>query len=87
MNFSFNNLKLSPQIQGRTFQEPEIHYNKQFNHVILTVYINKHKISKNKVIKDATRHIYNYVIQKYSEPVIYCDIDSTVNNHEIRIKK
>ena len=29
----------------------------------------------------------DYVIDKYSKDIIYCDIDSTINNHHLRIKK
>lgn len=42
---------------------------------------------KKKTVENACEHIVNYVIEKYSRPVIYCDIDSTINNHEVRIKR
>ena len=64
MNFSFNNLKLSPQIQGRIFQEPEIQYNKLFNHVILTVYINKQKDPQRNTFVDTNS--YEYIKPLYS---------------------
>lgn len=47
----------------------------------------EHNEEKNKVIAKVCQHITTYVIDKYSKPVIYCDIDSTINNHEIRIKR
>ena len=46
-----------------------------------------HNQLKLKLIDNITLKTINYVIDKYSKYVIYCDIDSTINNHENRIKK
>tara|TARA_B100000780_G_C21083827_1_gene436558 strand:+ start:576 stop:1418 length:843 start_codon:yes stop_codon:yes gene_type:complete len=64
MNFSFNNLKLLSQLDGRTFQEPKMHYNKQFNHVILSVYINKQKDPQRDIFVDTNS--YEYIKPLYS---------------------
>ena len=48
---------------------------------------NLHNKLKSDLINKITKKTINYVIKKYSKSVIYCDIDSTINNHEKRIKK
>ena len=46
-----------------------------------------HNKLKLKLIDKITFKTINYVIDKYSKYVIYCDIDATINNHEKRIRK
>lgn len=48
---------------------------------------NLHYKLKNELIDKITKKTINYIIKKYSRRVIYCDIDSTINNHTKRIKK
>ena len=48
---------------------------------------NLHYRLKNKLMDNVTKKTVEYCIKKYSKQVIYCDIDSTINNHEKRIKK
>jgi len=47
----------------------------------------EHNIKKKEEIFKICKHIVDYVKEKYNRPTIYCDIDSTINNHYVRIKK
>ena len=48
---------------------------------------NLHNKLKSDLLDKITKKTIDYVVKKYSKSVIYCDIDSTINNHEKRIKK